>query len=123
MRLTPTMLPNLVKPAFLLAMLTYLPPLIWHFATGQGLYQHGYHLLLVLLASGPATGATVRWPLLATFLLASLLLNFVILVLDWFGLRLSMSVSLAALVLLALSVFWYYAIWAFVLYVRWRNKS
>lgn len=123
MRLTPTSLPNFVKPVFLLAMLTYLPPLLWHFVTGQGLYQHGYHLLLVLLASGPATGATVRWPLLATFLLASLLLNFVILALDWFGLRLSMSVSLAALVLLALSVLWYYAIWAFVLYLRWRNKS
>lgn len=120
MRLTPT---SVVKPAFLLAMLTYLPPLLWHFATGQGLYQHGYHLLVVLLASGPATGATVRWPLLATFLLASLLLNFLILALDSFGLRLSMSVSLAALVLLALSVLWYYAIWAFVLYLRWRNKG
>ncbi|MCC5879514.1 MAG: hypothetical protein JJU03_06450 [Idiomarina sp.] len=115
-------LPRLVKPVFLLAMLSYVPPVIWFLITGQGIYQHGYHVLLVLLASGPATGATLRWPLLATFLLASLLLNFMILGMDLFGLRLNMAISQAALVLLAISVLWYYALWATVLYVRWKRK-
>lgn len=115
-------LQRLVKPIFLLAMLTYVPPFIWYLITGQGIYQHGYHVLLVLLSSGPATGATVRSALLATFLLASIGLNFAILLLDTLGLRLPMSVSLGALVTLALSVLCYYLLWAVVLYLRWRAK-
>ena len=103
-------------------MLSYVPPFIWFLLSGQGIYQHGYHVLLVLLASGPATGATLRWPPLATFLIASLLLNFLILILDWFGLRLDMAISQGALVMLALSVLCYYLLWAAVLYVRWKKK-
>lgn len=112
-----------VKPIFLLAMLSYLPPFIWFLLTGQGIYQHGYHVLLVLLSSGPATGATLRSPKLATFLIASLLLNFSILLLDAIGLRLNMGISLAALVMLALSVGAYYALWGVVLYLRWKLKN
>lgn len=115
-------LQRFVKPVFLLAMLSYVPPFLWYLVTGQGIYQHGYHVLLVLLSSGPASGATVRSAFLATFLLASVGLNFSILILDTLGLRLPMSVSLGALVLLALSVLCYYLIWAFVLYLRWRSK-
>ncbi|WP_126788704.1 hypothetical protein [Aliidiomarina sedimenti] len=113
---------RLVKPVYLLVMLSYVPPFLWYLLSGQGFYQHGYHVLLVLLASGPATGATLRWPLLATFLIASMLLNVLILLLDTAGLRLNASISLAALVLLALSVLWYYVVWGLVLYLRWRKK-
>lgn len=115
-------LPRYVKPIFLVAMVSYVPPFLWFLLSGQGIYQHGYHVLLVLLASGPATGATLRWPLLATFLIASLLLNFLILTLDWFGLRLDMAISQGALVMLALSVMSYYLLWAAVLYARWKKK-
>lgn len=118
----PRSVSQLVKPFYLLVMLSYVPPFLWHLLTGQGVYQHGYHVLLVLLASGPATGATLRWPLLATFLLASMALNLLILLLDAFGLRLLASISLAALSLLALSVLAYYLLWAIVLYLRWRRK-
>ncbi|MBA3988175.1 MAG: hypothetical protein C0463_03475 [Idiomarina sp.] len=111
-----------VKPLFLLAMLSYVPPFLWFLVTGQGIYQHGYHVLLVLLASGPATGASVRSARLATFLIASLCLNFFILLLDAFGLRLNMAISFGALVLLALSVMAYYALWGIVLYLRWKHK-
>lgn len=115
-------LPLYVKPVFLLVMLTYVPPFLWYLLTGQGIYQHGYHLLLVLLASGPATGATIRSTKLATFLLASLLSNVLILLLDVVGIRLNMGVSLGALVLLAITVGAYYAIWATVLVLRWRSR-
>ncbi|RUO26799.1 hypothetical protein CWE09_08935 [Aliidiomarina minuta] len=117
------LLPRLVKPLYLLVMLSYVPPFVWFLVTGQGIYQHGYHLLLVLLASGVATGAAVRWPLLATFLLASMLLNLLILLLDAFGLRLDMGISLGALLLLALSVIWYYAVWVLIMWSRWRAKK
>lgn len=117
------LLTRLVKPLYLLAMFSYVPPFFWLLLTGQGVYQHGYHVLLVLLASGVATGIQVRIPLLATFLLASLLLNFTILLLDLLGVRLNMGVSLAALALLALSVLWYYAVWGLLLWARWRNKN
>ena len=103
-------------------MLSYVPPFLWYLLSGQGIYQHGYHLLLVLLASGPATGATIRSIKLATFLLASLLSNFLILVLDFSGIRLNMGVSLGALVLLAVTVGAYYAIWGTALVLRWRNR-
>ena len=115
-------LPLFVKPVFLLVMLTYVPPFLWYLLTGQGIYQHGYHLLLVLLASGPATGATIRSAKLATFLLASLLSNVLILLLDMVGIRLNMGVSLGALVLLAITVGAYYVIWATVLVLRWRKR-
>ena len=115
-------LPLFVKPVFLLVMLTYVPPFLWYLLTGQGIYQHGYHLLLVLLASGPATGATIRSTKLATFLLASLLSNVLILLLDVVGIRLNMGVSLGALVLLAITVGAYYAIWATVLVLGWRSR-
>lgn len=115
-------MPLYVKPLFLLAMLSYLPPFLWYLLSGQGIYQHGYHLLLVLLASGPATGATIRSTKLATFLLASLLCNFLILLLDAVGLRLNMGISLGALVMLAMTVGAYYAIWVTVLVLRWRAK-
>lgn len=117
------MLTRLIKPLYLVAMISYVPPFLWFLLSGQGIYQHGYHMLLVLLASGVATGIQVRLPLLATFLLASLLLNFSILLLDMVGVRLSMAISLGALVLLALSVLWYYAVWALILWARWRNKT
>ena len=115
-------LPLYVKPVFLLVMLSYVPPFLWYLLSGQDIYQHGYHLLLVLLASGPATGATIRSIKLATFLLASLLSNFLILVLDFSGIRLNMGVSLGALVLLAVTVGAYYAIWGTALVLRWRNR-
>lgn len=120
--LTATQLPRYVKPVFLLVMLSYVPPMLWFVLSGQGIYQHGYHVLLVLLASGPATGAVLQQPLLATFLLASLLLNIVLLVLQGTGLQPGVAVSLAALVLLALSVSSYYALWARRLYVDWQRK-
>jgi hypothetical protein len=112
-----------VRPLYLLAMVSYVPPFLWFLLSGQGIYQHGYHVLLVLLASGVATGVQVRLPLLATFLIASLVLNFAILLLDLVGVRLNMAISLAALALLALSVLWYYAIWALLLWARWRSKG
>lgn len=115
-------LPLFVKPVFLLALLTYLPPFLWYLLSGQGFYQHGYHMLLVLLASGPATGVTMRSTPLATFLLASLLLNFIILALDGLGVRLDISISLGALVLFALSVGAYYVTWGAILVLRWRSK-
>lgn len=115
-------LPLYVKPAFLLALLTYLPPFLWFMLSGQGFYQHGYHMLLVLLASGPATGATLNSPKLATFLLASLLLNFIILLLDTLGWRVNAGISLGSLVLFALSVAAYYVTWGTVLVLRWRAK-
>ncbi|CUS47608.1 MAG: putative membrane protein [Idiomarinaceae bacterium HL-53] len=108
---------------FSLVMLSYIPPFIWMFLTGQGIYQHGYHLLLVLLASGVATGAGVRSGRLALFLTASMALNLVILVLDAIGVRLPMSVSLGALSLLALCVLLYYFSWGMVLYLRYRFKN
>lgn len=123
MMLFNTLIPRLVKPLYLLVMISYVPPFVWFLITGQGIYQHGYHVLLVLLASGVATGATVRWPLLATFLIASMLLNLLILLLDALGLRLDMGISLGALLLLALSVIWYYAIWALIMWGRWRAKK
>ena len=115
-------LPLYVKPVCLLVMLSYVPPFFWYLLTGQGLYQHGYHLLLVLLTSGPATGATIRSTKLATFILASILCNVLIFSLDMIGIRLNAGVSLGALVLLALTVGAYYAIWATVLVSRWRNR-
>ncbi|MGX5915436.1 hypothetical protein ACR0ST_11955 [Aliidiomarina sp. Khilg15.8] len=116
-------LTRLVKPLYLLAMFSYVPPFFWLLLSGQGIYQHGYHVLLVLLASGVATGIQVRIPLLATFLIASLLFNFTILLLDLMGLRMNMAISLAALALLALSVLWYYAVWGLLLWARWRDKT
>lgn len=120
--LTSRQLPHYVKPVFLLVMLSYVPPMIWFLLSGQGIYQHGYHVLLVLLASGPATGAVLHQPLLATFLLASLLLNVLLLVLHGVGLELGIAASLAALILLVFSVSSYYALWARLLYLGWKRK-
>lgn len=104
-------------------MLSYVPPFLFFLLTGQGIYQHGYHILLVLLASGVATGAGVRSPRLAFFLVASMALNLIILLLDAFGVRLPMNISMGALVLLALSVIFYYVSWGMVLYLRWKMKN
>ncbi len=112
-----------LRTFYILVMLSYVPPFLWQLLTGAGIYQHGYHILLVLLASGVATGAAVRSPRLTFFLFASMLLNVTILMLDTLGVRLPMGVSLAALTLLVLCLVSYYVIWALVLIARYRNRT
>ncbi|HLV48062.1 MAG TPA: hypothetical protein VKY35_03265 [Aliidiomarina sp.] len=112
-----------LRTFYILVMLSYMPPFLWHLFTGQGIYQHGYHILLVLLASGVATGTTVRSPRLTFFLFASMLLNMVILILDTCGVRFAMGVSLAALTLLVLCLAFYYLVWALALIARFRNNT
>ncbi|RTE86496.1 MULTISPECIES: hypothetical protein [Gammaproteobacteria] len=123
------MLPKIIIRArrirlfFFAVMLSYVPPFLFLLLTGQGIYQHGYHILLVLLASGVATGAGVKSPRLGFFLVASMSLNVAILLLDAAGVRLPANISMGALVLLALSVLMYYLAWGMVLYLRWRIKQ
>lgn len=118
---------NLQTPAqklrafYVVVMLSYLPPFLWQLLASQTVYQHGYHILLVLLASGVATGVGVRSPRLLLFLFASMALNVALLLLDALGLRFGPHVSLGALMLLVLSIAIYYASWATALYQRWRN--
>lgn len=107
---------------YVLVMLSYVPPFLWYLVSGQGIYQHGYHLLLVLLASGVATGAGVRSERLRFFLFASMGLNVLILLLDAIGVRLQMAISMGALVLLAISVIVYYVLWGIALLLRHRRK-
>lgn len=107
---------------FLLVLLSYVPPFLWQLIVHQHIYQHGYHLLLVLLSSGVATGAAVRSPRLRFFLAASMALNVVILLLDTLGLRFGMHVSLGALTLLVLSILVYYSAWGLTLYRRFLNR-
>lgn len=112
-----------LRAFYILVMLSYLPPFFWQLVSGNGIYQHGYHILLVLLASGVATGAAVRSPRLSLFLFASMLLNVIILLLDAVGIRLSMGASLAALTLLVLCLMFYYGVWAVALVNRLRAKK
>ncbi len=112
-----------LRAFYILVMLSYLPPFLWQLVSGNGIYQHGYHILLVLLASGVATGAAVRSPRLSFFLFASMLLNVIILLLDAVGVRFYMGVSLAALTLLVLCLIFYYGAWAVILVQRQRTKK
>lgn len=111
-----------LRTFYILVMLSYLLPFLWMLLTGQGVYQHAYHILLVLLASGVATGTHKASPRLSLFLAASMLLCLAILVLDALGVRFVIGVSLAALALLVLSLLGYYSSWALVLIKRWRGK-
>lgn len=111
-----------LRTFYLLVMISYVPPFLWYLLTGQGVYQHGYHILLVLLASGVATGAEVRSTRLAFFLFASMGLNLIIFFFDSIGLRFPMAISLAALALLVLCLMVYYGLWGWLLVTRFRNK-
>ncbi|RUO42706.1 hypothetical protein CWE15_04640 [Aliidiomarina taiwanensis] len=111
-----------LRTFYILVMLSYLPPFVWKLVTGQGVYQHAYHILLVLLASGVATGTHKASPRLSLFLAASMALCVGILILDALGVRFVMGVSLAALALLVLSLLGYYGAWALALIKRWRRK-
>ncbi|HLV48663.1 MAG TPA: hypothetical protein VKY35_06320 [Aliidiomarina sp.] len=113
---------NRLRTFYILVMFSYLPPFLWQLISGNGIYQHGYHILLVLLASGVATGAAVVSPRLSFFLFASMLLNVIILALDAVGVRLAMGISLAGLTLLVLCLIFYYGVWALIIVRRWRKK-
>lgn len=107
------------RTLYLAVVLSYLPPVLWYALTGQGMYQDVFHLLIVLLASGVATGKEVTSTRLHVFLKASMFLNLLLLagvVLGWVH---SVLWVFTALLLLMLSVVYYYVWWA---YSYWRSK-
>lgn len=106
---------------FIAVMLSYVPPALFFWMTDRGTYQHSYHILLVLLASGVATGRDVTSPRLRLFLSLSMSLNLVILVSLFFQFVFPSFVLLGAVTLLAGCALIYYLQWGWDLLKSLRS--
>ncbi|EKE81480.1 hypothetical protein [Idiomarina xiamenensis] len=104
-----------VKPLYIAALVSFAVVFVWVWLTQQRLYTNYHHMLVALLCMGMAT-ASFRPPMwLAVFMVASLLLNFLVLLYATLAqphvVGFLTAISLQALSMLLFYVCWVRAWW------------